>query len=421
MDPSDPWSLGALLFLLFASAFFSAAETALTAVSKHEIKERAEEDNPQAIAVAKLLNKPNRVLGTILIGNNLVNILMAVIGTALSLKLFGESAGIGIAVGVLALLILICGEIAPKVIAASNAEKVAAWTAKPLSLLVVLLYPLVRIMTAITNGLVRVFGGQVRHAEPYLTEEELRTMVNVGQQEGVLETDEKEMIHNIFEFGDTFVRDVMVPRADTVCVEAGITYSELAGIFKEEQFSRIPVYEDSIDNIIGIIYVKDLFDLEAVQKEAFRAVDYVREAYFVPEMKRIDGLFKEMRESKIHMAVVLDEYGGTAGIVTIEDLVEEIVGDIADEYDQEQLPTIEEVDERTYILDAGLRIEEVNELLGVDLPNHDIETIGGFVLSRLERIPEENDVVEWDDFKITILSMEGRRITRIKVTKEESE
>lgn len=420
MDPSDPWPFGALLLLLFASFFFAAAEKALTAVSKHEIKDRTEADNPQAIAVAKLLNKPNRVLGTILIGNNLVNILLVVIGTALSLKLFGESAGLVVAAGTLTLLLLVFGEIAPKVIAVSNAEKVAALTAKPLSLLVFLFYPLVRLFTAITNVFIRLCGGTVKSAEPYLTEEELRTMVNFGQQEGVLETAEKEMIHNIFEFGDTFVRDVMVPRADAVCVEAKITYAELADVFKEEQFSRIPVYEDSIDNIIGIIYVKDLFDLDAARKKDFRVADYVREAYFVPELKRIDSLFKEMQESKTHMAVVLDEYGGTAGIVTIEDLVEEIVGDIADEYDEELLPAVEKIDERTYILDAGLRIEEVNELLAVDLPNHDIETIGGFVLSRLERIPEANDVVEWNGFKITILSMEGRRITRIKVTREET-
>ncbi|MGI5838472.1 MAG: hemolysin family protein [bacterium] len=421
MDPSDPWSFGMLLLLLFASAFFSAAETALTIVKKHEIKDWTEEDSPQADAVAKLLNKRNQVLGTILVGNNLANILLAVLGTVLSLRLYGERTGPGIAVGGLLLLIIGCGEIAPKVITAANADKVAVWTAKPLLWLTFFLYPIVRFVTAATNVSVRLFGGTVQQGESYLTEEELRTMVNVGQREGVLETTEKEMIHNIFEFGDTFVRDVMVPRADAVCVEAEITYAELAEIFKEEQFSRVPVYEDSIDNIIGIVYVKDLFDLDTARKQSFRVADYVREAYFVPEMKRIDGLFKEMRESKVHMAVVLDEYGGTAGIVTIEDLVEEIVGDIADEYDQEPLPAVEKVDERTYILDAGLRIEEVNALLTVSLPNHDIDTIGGFVLSRLERIPEENDVVEWDGFKITILSMEGRRITRIKVTQQEAE
>ncbi len=419
MEPGDPWLTGAIFVLLLASAFFSAAETALMALNRIRLKMLVEEEDPRAMAADNLLQNPNRLQGTILVGNNLANILAVAAGAALALGHFGADIGLGLAAVGSMLLILILGEIAPKVYAASNAERVALAAARPLAVLVNLLYPLVQIYTLFSVGLVRLFGGKVSVTDPYQPEDELRAMVSAGQQDGHLETDEKEMIDNIFEFGDTFVRDVMVPRTDIISVGADISFPALTELIREQQFSRVPVYEGTIDNIVGIIYVKDLFVLGATPLSHFLVTEHMREAYFVPEMKRIDGLFKEMRENKVHMAVVLDEYGGTAGIVTIEDLVEEIVGEISDEYDLEQDPLVETVDERTYLVDAGLRIEEVNDLLGVNLPNHDIETIGGFVLSRLERIPDAGDIVEWEGYQIEILAMEGRRMTRLRLTRPE--
>jgi putative hemolysin len=229
------------------------------------------------------------------------------------------------------------------------------------------------------------------------------------------------MIHNIFEFSETPAKDVMIPRTDIVAVSLETGFDELAVIIREEQFSRIPVYEGSVDSIVGVIYVKDLFGLTDADRASFQVRNYLRDAYFIPEMKRIGNLFEEMRALKIHMAVVLDEYGGTAGLVTIEDLVEEIVGDISDEYDQEIAPLFINVDENTASIDASMRIDELNEMMDLAISDDDADTIGGFVLSRMERIPEEGERFEWHNMEFIIDQMDGRRIMRITIVKKPEE
>ena len=418
MDSGDPWQLTVLVCMLFLSIFFSSAETAVTAVNRLRLRALADESNRKAQVILTLLEKPNRLLGTILVGNNMVNIIATTIGTALAIRYLGPVRGLTVATVSLTLIILIFCEITPKVYSASNAEKVSLLIARPLAGAASLLYPLSRVFTGLTNILIRITGGKVNTQVQYITEEELRTMVNVSQEEGLLESEEKEMIHNIFEFSETPVKDVMIPRPDIVAVSLEAGFDDLAVVIREEQFSRIPVYEGSVDSIVGVIYVKDLFGLSDAEKESFRVREYLRDAYFIPEMKRIGNLFEEMRALKIHMAVVLDEYGGTAGLVTIEDLVEEIVGDISDEYDQELAPLFINVDEHTSSIDASMRIDEVNDMMDLDIPDEDADTIGGFVLSRMERIPEEGERFEWHNMEFIIDQMDGRRIMRVTIVKK---
>ncbi len=417
MDSSDPWQLAIMVFMLFLSIFFSSAETAFTAVNRLRLRALADENNRKARQILTLLEKPNRLLSTVLVGNNMVNIIATTIGTALAIRYFGPVRGLTVATVTLTLIILVFCEITPKVYAASNAERVVLMIVRPFAFTVALLYPITRIFTGLTNLMIRLTGGKVISQVPYITEEELRTMVDVSQEEGLLESEEKEMIHNIFEFSETPVKDVMIPRTDIVAISLEAGFDDLAVIIREEQFSRIPVYDGSVDSIVGVIYVKDLFGLTDADRDSFELRNYLRDAYFIPEMKRIGNLFEEMRALKIHMAVVLDEYGGTAGLVTIEDLVEEIVGDIADEYDQELAPLFINVDDNTVSIDAAMRIEEVNEMMGSDIPDDDAESIGGFVLSRMERIPEEGERFEWHNMEFIIDKMDGRRINRITIKK----
>ncbi len=421
MDSGDPWQLVILFVMLLFSVFFSSSETAVTAVNRLRLRALSEENNRRAKMVLALLETPNRLLGTILVGNNIVNIVATTVGTALAIRYWGPERGLLVATLSLTLIILIFCEITPKVFSAANAETVSLLIARPLSAVVVLLDPVARVFTEITSGLLRLAGKKPASPVQFLTEEELRTMVNVGQEEGLLETEEKEMIHNIFEFSDTYAKEVMIPRTDMVAVSAEDSFEELSRVIQNEQFSRIPVYEGSVDSIVGVIYVKDLFGISDEEKEHFSIKNHLRDAYFIPEMKRIGNLFEEMRARKIHMAVVLDEYGGTAGLVTIEDLVEEIVGDISDEYDQEIAPLVINIDEDTSSVDASIRMDEVNEMMDTDLPEEEADTIGGFVLTRLERIPEEGERFTWEGIEFYIDKMDGRRIIRVTLKKENGE
>jgi len=416
LDPSNTGQLIALIILLAFSAFFSASETALISIGKIRVRHLVEEKVKGAGLVARLLDSPSKLISTILVGNNVVNIAASALATAIAIRMWG-SAGVGIATGVMTLLVLIFGEITPKTIAAQYPEKVVLRVARPIYWIMLLLTPVVKVFTFITNAFIKTIGGEVHRVEPYITEEEIRTMVSVGQEEGVIETEEKEMIHNIFEFNDTYVKEIMVPRPDIVGIENTTSFEELIEVVKEEQFSRIPVYEATIDNIIGIIYVKDLFVLSAEEREQFDPTKYMRKAYYIPEFKKVGDLFNEFRHQKIHMAVVVDEYGGTAGIITMEDIIEEIVGEIADEYDMAELPQIQTIDDRTAVADAGLRINEVNELLGLNLPSEESDTLGGFVFNLFGRIPLEQERIVYQDIEFVVEEMEKHRIQKVKLIK----
>ena len=404
----------ALLFLL--SGFFSGSETAYLSVSRAKVNKLAKEGDARAQVLLNLIKHPNRVIVTILVGNNLVNITAASLATSLAIDAFG-SKGIGIATGVVTLIVLIFGEITPKSFSATNAEKVALIVARPIYIMMKLLSPLVLLLSRFAKFLVRSFGGKVR-VGPFITEEELKMLVEVGEEVGAIEKEEKEMISGIFEFGETDVKDIMVPRIDMKCIDVNESIEEARKLVLETGHSRIPVYEESIDNIVGILYAKDLLKyLNSGAEKPKSLREIIRPAYFVPETKKLDDLLQEFQRKKVQIAIVVDEYGGTEGMVTLEDVLEEIVGEIKDEYDIAEEEPMEHIDERQAIVDARMSIHDVNDALDLSLPEEEFDTVGGLVFNTLGRIPSPGDEVEINGVKLRVEKMRGRRIMKVRVIK----
>ncbi len=405
-----------LIILLGFSAFFSASETALMSISKIDVRHMIEQDIKGAKLLSNLLEDPNKMLGSILVGNNLVNIAASSLATVVAINLFKDTAsglGVGIATGVMTLLILVFGEITPKSLSNAHAAKVSILVSKPISLLVFLLNPIVKILMHTTHLIIKIFGGNVADSKPFITADELRTIVTVSHEEGVLEDEEKKMIYNVFDFGDSYAKDVMIPRTDMIAIDINDTYEDILELYKEEHFSRMPVYEESQDNIIGILYIKDLI-IQSFDPNHFKVTSFLREVYFVHEFKRIDELFKEMRAQKIGIAIVLDEYGGTSGLVTMEDLIEEIVGDIDDEYDITEDDIIK-VDDGEYLVDATSRISEVNEYLSLDITSQEFDSIGGFIIGLLDRFPTEGEQVVYHTTTFIVEETSNNRINKLRI------
>lgn len=412
MDPSYTWQIVSLIILIGLSGFFSMSETALMSLNKIKLRHMVEEGVAGAKSVEKLIEDPNKLLGAILIGNNVVNIGASSLATVLATNIFGNS-GVGIATGVITILVLIFGEITPKSIAKQKSETVALMVVKPIQFIVFIFKPFVYVFTIISSLFIRLLGGDPNKAESFITEEELKTMVDVSEEEGVLENVEKEMIFNVFDFVDLQVKDVMVQRVDIVAVDEEATYDEVMDIIKSEQFSRIPVYSETIDNVIGVINVKDFAMVENI-REDFNVTKYVREPFYTFEFKKIVELFKEMKKARNHIAVVLDEYGGTVGLVTIEDLVEEIVGEIEDEYDEED-NSIEVIKENEYVVDGSARLHDISELLGVDIDSEEFDSVGGLMIGALGRMPEEKEEVVSNDITFIAEEIDKNRIKKVRL------
>lgn len=412
MDPDGTWQIIALVILLGFSAFFSASETALMTLSKIRLRHMVESEIKGAERVNKLLKNPSKLLGGILVGNNIANIGASALATSLAIRYLGAS-GVGIATAIMTILVLIFGEITPKSLAAQNSEKIALKVAGPISLITFILNPLITVLIYITNGFIKILGGEINKQKPFITEEELKTMVSVSHEEGVLEGEEKQMIYNVFEFGDSQAKDVMTPRTDMIVANVTSTYEELIRIFKQEQFSRIPIYQETIDNIIGVLYLKDLIFFEN-EIEEFTIEKHMRVPYFTYEFKSTVDLFADMRLKRVPIAILLDEYGGTAGLVTIEDLVEEIVGDLDDEYDDDT-DQIEVIKEDEFIVAGNTRINLVNEMIGLNIESEDFDTIGGFVTGIHGRLPKTGETITYNDTKFIIQNTSRNRIVKLKI------
>jgi len=408
------WEWAGFLLLLAMSGFFSGSETALTSLNRIRIHHLVKKGVPRAQLLLELTSRPNRLLSTILVGNNIVNIAASAMATSISLRLFGDE-GVGIAVAFVTVLVLIFGEITPKTYAAITSETTALRVAVPVYWLQVLFAPVVRLLGFVTNFIIRVSGARQAAPGTRITEDEIKIMVGMGEGQGVIESQEREMIDNVFQLNDTLVREVMLPRVDIVAVEADSSLRDPWEKIIDFGHSRLPVYEGSLDNIVGILYAKDLMPKHG-QLDEFTTRSIMREAYHVPETKRADELLRQMRKERVHIAVVLDEFGGTAGLVFFEDLVETIIGEIGDEYD-ERKPLIETVKPGQIRVSAGVNVEEVNELTGLDLPQEDFDTIGGLVFHMLGRVPEEGDTIDLNEGTITVESVEGRRIRKVMITK----
>jgi len=403
-----------LLFVtcVILSAFFSSSEVALISITRAKVRTLVNEGKKGSEALAALKEKPDRLLITILIGNNIVNIAAAAIATAIAIRVFGD-VGVGIATGLVVIILLVFGEIGPKIYATRASDSFALSVAP-------IIYFLSRILTPVIWLVERVSPkfGMGETGEQAVTEEEIKEWIDVGKEEGTLEQGEQDMLYSVLEFADTTAREIMTPRVDVIAMEDTVSFEEAIRIFNETGFSRIPVYHDQIDNITGILNVKDVFSAMVSHRKDSTIKEVMYDPMFVPETKKIDDLLKELQVHRVQMAIVLDEYSSFVGIVTVEDILEEIVGDILDEYDKEE-PDIQTISEGVYVIDAQMWVDDVNEHLEIDLPvSESYETIGGLIIDRLGHIPmHPGEKVEMNEGKITlvVLQMHGRRIVKVKV------
>ena len=357
------------------------SETAFMSVNKIRVRTLAEENNKKAKIVDSLLENQDRLLSSILVGNNLVNIGASSLTTSFVISLFGnEGTGVAIATGFVTLMILIFGEITPKSLATKNAESIAFGVCRFIKLITMICTPVVVVLNVISSLFIHLLGGDTDNG-PTMTEEDLKTIVTVSHEEGVLEDEEKEMIHNVFEFGETEIKEIMTPRIHVASVADDVSYNDLMKTFKESQFSRIPVHSDSYDEIIGVLHIKDLM-LSKVVKSKFDVKEFMRDTFVVYEFNHVSDVFEAMRKEHVSLAIVLDEYGVMSGIVTLEDIVEEIVGEIDDEYDELEDSSIIELENGQYLIDGSLNIDEVNETCGTTFSSEDFESIGGLVLGQ---------------------------------------
>ena len=405
--------IGLLVVLLMGSGFFSASETSLMSLSKIRIRYMEDEGVKGAKLVGSLIEKSSDLLSSILVGNNIVNIAATSVSTSLFISIFGDG-GVAIATAVMTVLVLVFGEITPKTIAANSPEKVAVVVSKPISIIMKITKPIVWIFNLLTGIIFKIMGIDNDGVKPFITEEELKAMVNVSHEEGVLEMEEREIINNVFQFGDMQAKEAMIQRLDMVAIDIEDSYDEIIELFKSEKLSRLPVYQESIDDIVGILNIKDIIFLSDEEIENFDIKDYVREAFFTYEFKKITQLLEEMKKEKTQMAIVVDEYGGTAGLLTIEDLVEVIVGDIDDEYDEEE-EEIVKINDNEYLVEGSTKISDVNEQLGINLESEEFDSIGGFIIGYLKRIPEENEIIEVEDVKFKVESIDKNRINKIRI------
>ena len=405
--------IGLLIVLLLGSGFFSASETSLMSLSKIRIRYMEEEGVKGAKLVSSLIEKSSDLLSSILVGNNIVNIAATSVSTSLFINIFGDG-GVAIATAVMTVLVLIFGEITPKTIAANSPEKIAVIVSKPISIIMKITKPIVWVFNLLTGIIFKIMGIDNDGVKPFITEEELKAMVNVSHEEGVLEMEEREIINNVFQFGDMQAKEAMIQRLDMVAIDIEDSYDEIIELFKSEKLSRLPVYQESIDDIVGILNIKDIIFLSDEEIQNFNIKNYVREAFFTYEFKKITQLLEEMKKEKSQMAIVVDEYGGTAGLLTIEDLVEVIVGDIDDEYDEEE-EEIVKVSDNEYLVEGSTKISDVNEQIGINFESDEFDSIGGFIIGYLKRIPEENELIEVGNVKFSVESIDKNRINKIRI------
>ncbi len=425
-----------LFVLIILNAFFAASEIALISLNDNKVKLMAEEGDKKAIQIEKLLKEPSKFLATIQIGITLAGFLASAFAAdSFAGRLVDVIKSTGVQIPevwlknisvilitvILSYFTLVLGELVPKRIAMKKAEPISAFVVGPINLLSFLTSPFVKLLTLSTNFFVRLVGIDPNQDDRNITEEEIRMMIDMGEEKGTIDHSEKEMINNIFEFDNKIVTDIMTHRTDIVAIPMDASLSEIVSIISEEGFTRFPVYEDGIDNIVGILHAKDIIqyiDCDKVDKEGFQLEKIIRTPYYVPSSKITDDLFKELQRNKVHMAIIIDEYGGTAGIVTIEDLIEEIVGNIFDEYDEEE-KNFEKQDETTFIINGIIDLDLVEDFFNIKLPVDEYDTLSGFVIGQLGRIPEEGEQpeIEYNGLIFKVDEIEEKRISKVKVCK----
>ncbi len=398
-----------VVVLLSLSAFFSSAETAFTTVNRMRVRTLAEAGDKRAVTLTKVIEDSGKMLSTILVGNNIVNLSASSLVTTLVTELFGSRA-VGLATGILTLLILVFGEISPKTLATIHSERLALRYAGIIYMMMILLTPVIFCINQLSLGFLRLLRVDPNKKQEAITEDELRTIVEVSHEEGVIETEEKKMINNVFDFGDSVAKDVMVPRIDMVMVDVDTSFEELMEIFRREKFTRFPVYEGTTDNVIGIINVKDIL---LAERQAFAIRDFLRQPLYTYEYKKTSELMAEMRKTFHNIIIVLDEYGATAGMVTLEDMLEEIVGEIRDEYDEDEEDEVRMIAADEYLVSGSTKLDDLNSWLDLKLESEDYDSIGGLVIGLLDHLPEEGEEVCHEGLRLVVECVEKNRIEKI--------
>ena len=410
MSSGDGIQLLILVLLLLMSAFFSSAETALTTVNKIRVRTLAENGDKQAEYVLKIIEDPSKMLSAILIGNNVVNLYASSLATVLATHIWGNKI-VGIATGILTLLILIFGEITPKTVATIQAERIAFRFAKIIYYIMTVLTPVIFVVNQLSFLVLKLLRVDVKAKGESITEDELRTIVEVSHEEGVIESDEKKMIYNVFDFGDSVAKDIMVPRIDMTFLDVNASYQEIMDIFRQEKYTRYPVYEETTDNVIGIVNIKDLF-LIPKDKE-FKLRDYLREPYYTYEFKKTTELMVELRKTMNSVAIVLDEYGATAGLITLEDMLEEIVGEIRDEYDADEEDSIRKINPKEYVIEGAMKLDDLDDQLGLDLKSEDYDSVGGYIIGLLDHLPQAGEEGTSGNLRFVVDTVERNRIDKV--------
>ena len=415
MDPEDGiyiMNVVSIFILVALSAFFSSSETALVSCNRIRIRSMVDENDRRLGFLNRVLDNQSKMLAAILIGNNIVNLYASSLTTTLAMKL-GGSYTVSLATGLLTFVILVFGEISPKTAATIHAEKLALFVAPVIYFLMIVLTPVIFIINSIAGLFLRLIGINPNQKQETITEEELRTFVDVSHEEGVIEKEEVKMINNVVDFGDSLAKDVMIPRIDTIFADVNATYEELIEIYRTSMFTRLPVYENTTDNVVGMINMKDL--LLYRPGDAFRLRDYLREAYYTYEYKKTSELFVDMRQQYVSMAIVLDEYGATAGVVTLEDLLEEIVGEIRDEYDADELDSFRKISYTEYRVEGSVKLDDLNDMLDIRLESEDYDSIGGYIIGLIDNLPEVGQTVSDGVFTFQVESLERNRIKWVRL------
>lgn len=419
MDPG-PLSFLVIIICLLLIALLSGSEVAFISLNRVRLRHLIEKGNHNAEIAQRIRDEHDRFFSAVILSGNMFTVLASSVGTAVSIGYFGEDAGIIVATVAMTLLTVVFGELAPKTFAVSHAEKISLVLARPIEMYIKLISPLVYVFNALSNFIIRVFGGEVKPAPQLLTEDEMKAMIRIGEEEGTLEKEEKEMLHNIFEFGDKRVTEAMVPRTEIVAVSEDAAVSDVLSLVSEKGYSRYPVIKETVDNITGVLYVKDIIRKMAEEEVPLQSElkNFVRDAYYIPESKMVTSLLDDMQKNKFQIAVVVDEHGGTAGLITLEDIMEEIVGALQDEFEAiEAEKEVEVVDESTFVVSGSTGIDEINELVGVALDDEEFHTIGGFVFGLFGHLPKVGEKLRFHELRFLILEMEGKKIEKVKITK----
>lgn len=411
MDTPGVIQLVFLIVLLILSGFFSSAETALTTVNRVRMRALEEEGNKRAAKVNKILDNYSKMLSSILIGNNIVNLTASSLATTLALRI---NLAVGIATGILTIVVLICGEIVPKTWAMLSSEKLSLAYSGIIYFLMQVLTPVIFVVDKLSNGILRFMHIDPNKKASTMTESELKTYVDVSHEDGVIESEEREMILNLFDYSDALAKDIMIPRINMVTVSEDATYDDVLEVFRDSMYTRLPVYQDDKDNIIGLINIKDFILTE--NKDSFSIKNIIRDGHYTYEYKKIADLMYEMREKSTNVTFVLNEYGATVGMITVEDLLEEIVGEIRDEYDDDEKELIQEMDDGSYLVEGSMKLDDINDVLGTDLESEDYDSIGGIIIECLDRLPEDDEEVTLENgIKLKVKGIDQNRIIKVQM------